>query len=61
MTHFELEQLTINPKYQEVIDGWLEGRNNSDSFISEQYTTDKLIRRITGMIHHDIVHNQSIG
>ena len=59
MTNYELQQLTNDPKYQEVVIGWLEGRDNSDPFISEQYTTNKLIRRITDMIHHDIVHNQT--
>jgi len=50
----ELQLLIQNPKYLRLLKGWLEGKANTDSFISNQYTEEKLLRRIAACIAYDI-------
>lgn len=53
MNHYQACQLMQNPKYEKIVEGWLEGRSHQDPFISEQYTTDKLLRRLAGLLVSD--------
>lgn len=54
MTEHELHHFIKHEKYNLAVEGLLAGKANPDPFISNQYTNDKLLRRIVTMLYSDI-------